>query len=124
MVSWLTGANRPRSKPLRQAALAAGQLLVYGTVASHLEFTMADSAVQKSAENGQEQAIVRALGRPLHRAGRHDGRRQVVGRPPAGGPAGLPFVDADTEIENAAGMTIAEIFASTASPISAPAKRG
>ena len=38
---------------------------------------------------------------------------------------GVPFVDADAEIEEAAGMTIAEIFErSMASPISAPARRG
>ncbi len=72
---------------------------------------MADSAIQKTAENALETAIVRALARALHRARRHDGRRQILGRPPAGGPASaLPFVDADGEIETAAGMTIPEIF--------------
>ena len=57
-----------------------------------------------------------ALGPPLGRAGRHDGRRQVLDRPPAGGAARRPFVDADTEIEKAAGMTIAEIFAAHGEP--------
>ena len=36
----------------------------------------------------------------------------------------LPFVDADTEIERAAGMSISEFSPSTASLISAPARRG
>ena len=37
---------------------------------------------------------------------------------------GLPFIDADAEIEKAAGMTITEISPPTASRISATAKRG
>ena len=36
---------------------------------------------------------------------------------------GIPFVDADTEIEKAAGMSIPESSRPTASPISAPARR-
>ena len=36
---------------------------------------------------------------------------------------GMPFVDADTEIEKAAGMSIAEFSRVTAKPISAAAKR-
>ena len=36
---------------------------------------------------------------------------------------GIPFVDADTEIEKAAGMSIPEIFATHGEPISAPARR-
>ena len=36
---------------------------------------------------------------------------------------GIPFVDADTEIEKAAGMSITDIFARHGEPISAAAKR-
>ena len=35
---------------------------------------------------------------------------------------GIPFVDADTEIEKAAGMSIADIFARHGEPISAAAR--
>ena len=42
-------------------------------------------------------------------------------RPPAGGAARLPFVDADTEIEAAAGMSIPEIFETHGEAISATA---
>ena len=49
--------------------------------------------------------------RPSDRAGRPDGRRQDhVGRRLAE-KLGIPFVDADHEIEAAAGKTIPEIFA-------------
>ena len=52
----------------------------------------------------------------LDRAGRHDGRRQIDHRPAAGGAARLPFLDADTEIEAAAGMSISDIFATHGEP--------
>ena len=56
-----------------------------------------------------DDATPRARG-PLGRARRHDGRGQdLVGKRLAGR-LGLPFVDADAEIEAGARMTIPEIF--------------
>ncbi len=72
---------------------------------------MANGAIQKTAENGQEAAIVRALGRRsvvlvgMMGAGKSSVGRRLAGR------LGIEFIDADTEIERAAGMTIPEIFA-------------
>jgi len=72
---------------------------------------MANSAIQKTAENGPEAAIVRALGtRSIVLVGMMGAGKSSVGRRLAAR-LGLAFVDADAEIESAAGMTIAEIFA-------------
>ncbi len=71
---------------------------------------MVNSAVQKAAENGLETAIVQALDRRsvvlvgMMGAGKSSIGRRLAAR------LGIPFVDADTEIESAAGMTIPEIF--------------
>jgi shikimate kinase len=72
---------------------------------------MANGAIQKTAENGRDAAIVRALGRRsvvlvgMMGAGKSSVGRRLAAR------LGIDFVDADTEIESAAGMTIPEIFA-------------
>jgi shikimate kinase len=72
---------------------------------------MAPSAIQKTAENGLESAIVRALGaRSIVLVGMMGAGKSSVGRRLSARLA-IPFVDADTEIESAAGMTIPEIFA-------------
>ena len=72
---------------------------------------MADSAIQKTAENGPEAAIVGALGRrSIVLVGMMGAGKSSVGRRLAAR-LGMPFVDADTEIESAAGMSIPEIFA-------------
>jgi shikimate kinase len=72
---------------------------------------MANSAIQKTAENGPEAAIVRALGgRSIVLVGMMGAGKSSVGRRLAAR-LGVAFVDADTEIESAAGMTIPEIFA-------------
>jgi shikimate kinase len=71
---------------------------------------MADSAIPKIAENALEAAIVRALAaRSIVLVGMMGAGKSSVGRRLAGR-FGLPFVDADGEIETAAGMTIPEIF--------------
>ncbi|MCF8477180.1 MAG: shikimate kinase [Pseudolabrys sp.] len=81
---------------------------------------MVNSAVQKPEENATDQAlkahIVRVLGaRSIVLVGMMGAGKSSVGRRLAVR-LGLPFVDADTEIEAAAGMTIAEIFANHGEP--------
>jgi len=72
---------------------------------------MANGAIQKTAQNGLEAAIVRALGRrSIVLVGMMGAGKSSVGRRLASR-LGIKFVDADTEIETAAGMTIPEIFA-------------
>jgi shikimate kinase len=77
---------------------------------------MAGTVIQKPAENGVESAIVGALGRrSIVLVGMMGAGKSSIGRRLAGR-LGIPFVDADSEIENAAGMTIAEIFAKHGEP--------
>lgn len=81
---------------------------------------MADSAVQKTAEIALDPAlgaaIARALGaRSLVLVGMMGAGKSSVGRRLATR-LGLHFIDADTEIETAAGMTIPEIFARHGEP--------
>ena len=71
---------------------------------------MVNGAAQKPAENGLESAVVRALGsRSIVLVGMMGAGKSSIGRRLAAR-LGIPFVDADSEIENAAGMTIPEIF--------------
>ncbi|HEY6022959.1 MAG TPA: shikimate kinase [Pseudolabrys sp.] len=71
---------------------------------------MVNGAIQKPAENGLEPAVVRALGsRSIVLVGMMGAGKSSIGRRLAGR-LGIPFIDADTEIESAAGMTIPEIF--------------
>ena len=81
---------------------------------------MVDVAVQKSAENAPDPAltaqVLRALGtRSIVLVGMMGACKSSIGRRLAIR-LGLPFADADTEIETAAGMTIAEIFAKHGEP--------
>jgi shikimate kinase len=77
---------------------------------------MAHSAIQKTAENGPESTIVRALGRrSIVLVGMMGAGKSSIGRRLAAR-LGIAFVDADGEIESAAGMTIAEIFAKHGEP--------
>lgn len=81
---------------------------------------MVNVAVPKTAENAAEQAriasILRALGaRSVVLVGMMGAGKSSIGRRLAGR-LGLPFVDADSEIETAAGMTIAEIFSRHGEP--------
>ena len=77
---------------------------------------MADAVIQKPAENGAESAIAGALGRRsvvlvgMMGAGKSSIGRRLAAR------LGIPFADADSEIESAAGMTIPEIFAKHGEP--------
>jgi shikimate kinase len=71
---------------------------------------MAHTAIQKPAEKGPERGIVDALGRrSIVLVGMMGAGKSSIGRRLASR-LGIPFVDADTEIESAAGMTIPEIF--------------
>jgi shikimate kinase len=71
---------------------------------------MANGAIQKTAENASEAAIVGALAaRSIVLVGMMGAGKSSVGRR-LGLRLGIPFVDADAEIETAAGMTIPEIF--------------
>src|SRR6476659_6687448 len=70
---------------------------------------MVNGAVQKPAENGPE-AVVTALGnRSIVLVGMMGAGKSSIGRRLAAR-LGIPCIDADTEIESAAGMTIPEIF--------------
>ncbi|HEU5019508.1 MAG TPA: shikimate kinase [Pseudolabrys sp.] len=72
---------------------------------------MINSPVQKPGEGTIERAIARALGgRSVVLVGMMGAGKSSVGRR-LGARLGLAFIDADTEIESAAGMAIAEIFA-------------
>ena len=71
---------------------------------------MVNGAIQKPAESGPESVVVRALGgRSIVLVGMMGAGKSSIGRRLAGR-LGIPFIDADTEIESAAGMTIPEIF--------------
>jgi shikimate kinase len=77
---------------------------------------MVNMAVHKTSESGLEPVITRALDRrSIVLVGMMGAGKSSVGRRLAGR-LGVPFVDADTEIENAAGMTIPEIFARHGEP--------
>jgi shikimate kinase len=72
---------------------------------------MSDRAIQKTSVATRELQVARALGRRsvvlvgMMGAGKSSVGRRLAAR------LGIPFVDADMEIEAAAGMTIPEIFA-------------
>jgi len=71
---------------------------------------MVNGVVQKPAENGRESAVVRALGnRSIVLVGMMGAGKSSIGRRLAAR-LRIPFIDADAEIESAAGMTIPEIF--------------
>lgn len=72
---------------------------------------MIDIATQKDQENGSAPAILARLGdRSIVLIGMMGVGKSSIGRR-LGSRLGVPFVDADTEIERAAGMSIADIFA-------------
>jgi shikimate kinase len=72
---------------------------------------MIDSVVQKPSGATPDLQVARALGaRSVVLVGMMGAGKSSVGRR-LGARLGIPFVDADTEIETAAGMSISEIFA-------------
>jgi shikimate kinase len=72
---------------------------------------MADIAEQKSTNQGSAAAIVARLGdRSVVLIGMMGVGKSSIGRR-LGARLGIPFVDADAEIERAAGMSIADMFA-------------
>jgi len=76
-----------------------------------LDSSMIDSVVQKPSGATPELQVARALGaRSVVLVGMMGAGKSSVGRR-LGARLGIPFVDADTEIETAAGMSISEIFA-------------
>ena len=77
---------------------------------------MAHGAIQKTAESAAESAVAHALGsRSAVLVGMMGAGKSSVGRRLAARLC-LPFVDADSEIEAAAGMSIPEIFAKHGEP--------
>src|SRR5579863_7936056 len=72
---------------------------------------MSDIAAQKSTNHGPTPAVVARLrGRSIVLIGMMGVGKSSIGRR-LGARLGIPFVDADAEIERAAGMSIADIFA-------------
>jgi shikimate kinase len=77
---------------------------------------MVNGAAPHATEPGPEARILRALGaRSIVLVGMMGAGKSSIGRRLAAR-LGIPFVDADTEIESAAGMTIPEIFAKHGEP--------
>jgi shikimate kinase len=81
---------------------------------------MANQAIQKAPENGQNPAVALAIMRALAArsvvlVGMMGAGKSSIGRRLATR-LSIPFVDADGEIESAAGMTIPEIFAKHGEP--------
>ena len=72
---------------------------------------MTDIATKNTIGNGPEPAILSRLGdRSIVLIGMMGVGKSSIGRR-LGARLGIPFVDADAEIEKAAGMSIADIFA-------------
>jgi shikimate kinase len=101
----------------RHISLGLSRLAVCGTVAAKLEAILGLDDVSHGAAAQSHRcvpldaAVLAALGRrSLVLVGMMGAGKSSVGRRLAQR-LGIPFVDADTEIEKAAGMTIPEIFA-------------
>jgi shikimate kinase len=92
------------------------RLTVYGIVGFGYKYNMSDVVTHNGAADRPELALGTALGRRsvvlvgMMGAGKSSIGRRLAAR------LGIPFVDADSEIEKAAGMTIPEIFAGHGEP--------
>jgi shikimate kinase len=105
------GELRPRSATTGNTGLAVGAITgIWNPWIRAENHSMVNGTIQKPAENAPESAVVRALGsRSIVLVGMMGAGKSSIGRRLAGR-LGLPFIDADSEIESAAGMTISEIF--------------
>jgi shikimate kinase len=89
---------------------------VYDRTDIGYKYTMSDVAMHNAAAALPESALIAALGpRSVVLVGMMGAGKSSIGRRLATR-LGVPFVDADTEIEKAAGMTIPEIFAAHGEP--------
>jgi len=105
----ILGELRPRSRTAGKTGLAVGVIAGIWNRGFVRNYSMVNGAVQKPAENGPE-AVVTALGnRSIVLVGMMGAGKSSIGRRLAAR-LGIPFIDADAEIESAAGMTIPEIF--------------
>jgi shikimate kinase len=90
--------------------------MVYAMVGFRYNYIMTDVAIHNAATSLPEVAVATALGpRSIVLVGMMGAGKSSVGRRLAVR-LGIPFVDADSEIEKAAGMTIPEIFAAHGEP--------
>jgi shikimate kinase len=102
----------PRARQGLQSAghMVARAFLVYGTNDLEWKGKMVNGATREATVNGLETAVAQALAqRSVVLVGMMGAGKSSIGKRLASR-LGLSFVDADTEIESAAGMTIPEIF--------------
>jgi shikimate kinase len=98
------------------AALTPSAATVYERSDIRYKYIMSDVAMHNGAPALQESALVAALGsRSVVLVGMMGAGKSSIGRRLAGR-LGIPFVDADAEIEKAADMSIPEIFAAHGEP--------
>jgi shikimate kinase len=96
--------------------LVALNAIVYANAGFRYKYSMSDLGLQSGATAQPVTALTAALGRRsvvlvgMMGAGKSSIGRRLATR------IGVPFVDADTEIEKAAGMSIEEIFANHGEP--------
>src|SRR5580700_10956524 len=85
-------------------------------ISAAIEFLMADTAAQAAAQPSPEAEIITALGtRSVVLVGMMGAGKSTIGRRLAAR-LRLPFLDADSEIEAAAGMSIPDIFEAHGEP--------
>jgi shikimate kinase len=91
-------------------------VVVERRISAATEFLMADTAAQAAAQPSPEAEIIAALGtRPVVLVGMMGAGKSTIGRRLAAR-LRLPFLDADTEIETAAAMSIPDIFETHGEP--------
>jgi shikimate kinase len=91
-------------------------VVVERRISAATEFLMADTAAQAAAQPSPEAEIITALGtRSVVLVGMMGAGKSTIGRRLAAR-LRLPFLDADTEIETAAAMSIPDIFETHGEP--------